>query len=240
MPTPTARSESASTKSSTWKSPSSESMIGAASAVSIREARRTTGANLADWEAKLDSQELGIICTTSSGSSSSLPLDSSQLSMSSLVRGTQSPVRKKAQNTPIPASIPKDLRAAMLEVMLAMNATIVVTEVSMMANPTLLIALCTACSEEAPPLRSSLYLCKLCRLSSISNASISMGSRLENWDRKMNSCPVALPRTIAQPISPYIHTKERARLVPTIATSDTLLRLAQSRTMIATPIRRSR
>ena len=116
-------------------------MIGAASAVSNSEARRTTGANLADWEARLDSQELGIMCTTSSGSSSSLPLDSSQLSMSSLVRGTQSPVRKKAQNTPIPASIPKDLRAAMLEVMLAMKATIVVTEVSMMARPTLLIAL---------------------------------------------------------------------------------------------------
>ena len=92
------------------------------------------------------------------GSSPSLPLDSSHRSTSSLARGTHSPVRKKAQNTPIPASIPNDLSAAILDVILAMNATIVVTDVSMMASPTLLIDLRTACSEFAPDLRSSLYL----------------------------------------------------------------------------------
>ena len=148
--------------------------------MSISDTRRTTGANLADWDAREDSQELGIMWITSSGSSFSLPLDSNQLSISSLVRGTQSPVRKKAQNTPIPASIPNDLRAAMLEVMFAINATIVVTEVSIIASPTLLIALCTACSEDAPDLRSSLYLCRLWRLSSISKAKIRIGRRLEN------------------------------------------------------------
>ena len=56
----------------------------------------------------------------------------------------------------------------------------------------------------------------------------------------MNSYPVALPRTIAHPISPYIHTNERARLVLTIATSDTLRRLAHSNIMIDTAMRRSK
>ena len=59
--------------------------------------------------------------------------------MSSLARGTHNPVRKKAHITPIPASIPNDLRAAILDVRFAENATIVVTEVSMTARPTLLI-----------------------------------------------------------------------------------------------------
>jgi hypothetical protein len=45
----------------------------------------------------------------------------------------------KADRTPKPASIPKDRKAAMLEVKLAMNATIVVEDVSRMARPTLLI-----------------------------------------------------------------------------------------------------
>ena len=145
-------------------------------------------------------------------------------------------MRKKAQNTPIPASIPKDLSAAMLDVMLAMNATIVVTEVSMIASPTLLIDLRTACSEVAPDLRSSLYLCRLCRLSSISRASISIGSRFENCDLKITSYPDHFPMIIAQPINPYIQTRDRERLVATIPTSDTLLRLAQRSIRMANPI----
>ena len=64
--------------------------------------------------------------------------------------GHPEPGEEEGAEHPDPASIPKDLRAAMLEVMLAMKATIVVTEVSMMARPTLLIALCTACSEKPP------------------------------------------------------------------------------------------
>ena len=67
------------------------------------------------------------------------PLESSHSSMSILDRGTQSPVKKKAHMTPIPASIPNDLNAAILEVRFAEKATMVVTEVSITASPTLLI-----------------------------------------------------------------------------------------------------
>ena len=94
--------------------------------------------------------------------------------MSILVRGTQSPVKKKAHITPIPASIPNDLNAAILEVRFAEKATMVVTEVSITASPTLLIEVLHDSSIVLPRL-SSLYLWRECKLSSISRANISMG-----------------------------------------------------------------
>ena len=45
-----------------------------------------------------------------------------------------------------------------------------------------------------------------------------MGSRLENWERKINSKPVLSPKIIAQLISPYIQISETTKLVETMAT----------------------
>ena len=79
---------------------------------------------------------MGIICTCSSVSFTNLPLLSSHKSASNLTNGTQSPVNRKAEATPKPASIPKDLNAAILDVRLAKKATIVVVEVKRIALPT--------------------------------------------------------------------------------------------------------
>ncbi len=112
----------------------------------------------------------------------------------------------------------------------------VVTDVSIIARPTLLIEIREASSGDFPDFLSSLYLWRLWRLSSISRASINIGSRFENWDLKMNSNPVFCPKMIAQPISPYIQAKERVSAVDTMATSEILLRLIQSKATTANDI----
>ena len=117
----------------------------------------------------------------------------------------------------------------MFDVMLAMNATMVVVEVRRMARPTLLTEVRAACSGLAPSLLSSLYLCNACRLSSIPKASTRIGRRLENCERNITSMPYLCPRIIAHPISPCIHISDSARPTTTMATSDTLLRLNHSR-----------
>ena len=165
----------------------------------------TKGNALNDFVVIDDNHALGTIWILSGSSSMSLPLESSHSSTSILVKGTQSPVKKNAHITPIPASIPNDLNAAILEVRFAEKATIVVTEVSITASPTLLIEVLHDSSIVLPPLLSSLYLWRECKLSSISRAKISMGSRLENWERKINSKPVLCPKIIAQPILSLIH-----------------------------------
>ena len=63
----------------------------------------------------------------------------------------------KAAPTPNPASIPKDLNAAIPEVRLAINATIVVIEVNRIAFPTLLIDISADFSKSLPFRLSSLY-----------------------------------------------------------------------------------
>ena len=83
-----------------------------------------------------------------------------------------------------------------LEVRFAEKATMVVTEVSITASPTLLIEVLHDSSIVLPPRLSSLYLWRECKLSSISRANISMGSRLENWERKINSKPVLSPKSL--------------------------------------------
>ena len=94
------------------------------------------GAFLAEVEARLASHSLGTMCMIPSLSSPNLPLDCIHSSTSYLTKGTQIPVRMNADSTPNPASIPKERSAAISEVRLARNATIVVVEVSMIARPT--------------------------------------------------------------------------------------------------------
>ena len=153
-----ARSESSSTKSSTWKSPSRDVIIGTAYIVTRRTEIIINGYALNDFMVIDESHALGIMWILSGSSSNSLPLESSHSSISILVRGTQSPVKKKAHMTPMPASIPNDRKAAVLDVKLAEKATIVVTEVSITARPTLLIEIRQASSIVFPCLLSSLYL----------------------------------------------------------------------------------
>ena len=167
-------------KSSTWKSPLRDSIIGTAMAVMSTVRMAIRGALLADVVARFASHSLGTMCMIPSLSSSNLPLDSIHSSTSCLTSGTHIPVRMKAERTPNPASMPNERNAAISEVRLARNATIVVVEVSMIARPTRVTEMWEASSGLAPFLLSSLYRCSACRLSSIPNASTSIGRRLEN------------------------------------------------------------
>ena len=90
----------------------------------------------AENEVRFTSHSLGMICICSSSSFTNFPLLSNHKSASNLTRGTQSPVNRKAEATPKPASIPKDLKAAIFDVRLARKATIVVVEVRRIALPT--------------------------------------------------------------------------------------------------------
>ena len=72
------------------------------------------------------------------------------------ISGTQSPVNKNAARIPKAASTPKERNAATSLNRLAANADIVVSEVSMIARPTLVKVTSVAAVVVAPFLRSSL------------------------------------------------------------------------------------
>ena len=83
-------------------------------------------------------------------------LDSNQSSTLTRIKGAQRPVRMNAASTPSAASMPKDRKAAMSLNRFAANADMVVSEVSVMARPTLETVMLPASAEDFPLARSSL------------------------------------------------------------------------------------
>ena len=68
------------------------------------------------------------------------------------------------------------------------------------------------------------------------SAKTSIGRRFENCERAIIWYPVLSPIIQIHPIEPCIHSKARDNPVPTIRTSETRLRLNQSRKTTTTPI----
>ena len=85
-----------------------------------------------------------------------LPRFSNHSSNETLTNGAQIPVSKNAARTPNAASIPNDLRAAISLNRFAENAAIVVSEVSIIALPTLLTVTVPASVADFPRPLSSL------------------------------------------------------------------------------------
>jgi len=155
---PSANSVDSSKKSSTAKSPSREAIPNAAGIVSSRAMNAIANAFLLtpDFFATNSGHSFGTSKVTSLSGTVFFSLFSKNWSKLILSRGVQIPVKTKAENIPNDASIPNDLSAAISLKRLALNAAIVVIDVSRIAFPTNLNVICELSLGPLPRILSSL------------------------------------------------------------------------------------
>ena len=237
MPTPNAKSDSSSRKSSTWKSPSNCTIPHAAGNARIRQipAIKSGLLPVPDLIATFCNRSLLMNMWFALGVVF-FPRFSSHSSNETLTSGAHKPVSKNAANTPKAASTPNDLNAATSLKRFAENAAIVVSDVSMIARPTRLTVIVPASVAFLPRFLSSLYRCKACRESSIPNAKTRIGSKFENCEREIRSIPSHENREAACPINPCIQSKAPPSATVTIATSDHRLKDKYSNKMMTAPM----
>ena len=233
--TPEAKSDSASRKSSTAKSPSRRAMPTAAGTVSSRASTAMTSACFHCPLLTGTTVRRGTCCSFLTGAVER-PRASSHWSTLILSTGAQMPVSRKAAKMPHAASTPKERRAAMSEKRFAAKAAVVVSDVSRMARPTRRTVICVASSGLRPRPRSSLYRWSAWRLSSMPSAITRMGSRLENCERAMKENPSHSVTVTKWPMRPCIHSRAPPRATMTMATSEGRRKETKSSTAMARPI----